>query len=154
MSIKRFLQDIVNKQYEYYIKSIHEEIDRVIEDKDYDLLYVNKEDFDYVGTDIIFPDIIKKEEKIYGIYPIEYKEEYEENCKTRKLCVVEVDPMIAFDERFKELEENCSLDSLVKDYTIKKTNFYIKMDSITDNINGVEYICNFKPVLCKEINFN
>lgn len=142
MEVKEFLQNIIDEEYKRYLDGVYEESAEIIEDNSN--VFINKEDYEALIGGMIFSQILKNDKTIYGTYMDVINE------NERVVHIVEVNPMIAFEENYKELEEDYELNGLIKDYTIKETGFIIKMQREEKDIDDVMYVCNFKPILVKK----
>ena len=104
MELKEFLQKLIDDEYERYVKEAYEETDRIIKEN-HDNIYINSDDYYDVVTGICFDEIVKNDKKIYGL-------EYHETDEFTVYSVVELDPMIAFDNKYEEYCDNFSIDKL------------------------------------------
>ena len=141
MELKEFLQKLIDDEYERYVKEAYEETDRIIKEN-YENIYINSDDYYDVVTGICFDEIVKNDKKIYGL-------EYHETDEFEVYSVVELNPLIAFDDKYEEYYDNCKLDTLFYDYMICETGIHIRIDVKEKNIDGIDYVCYSKPILIK-----
>lgn len=140
--LKKYLEKMIEDEWNRYKSELLEESSRKIE-RDNDT-YVNCEDNSFLGTEIVFDNTFKINNKLYGLYPIE-----QDGVDDIEIYpIVEVNPMILLDDNYKE--EEYMTDDLVFQYQIKETGFFIEIKTNFKNFNGERYSCNFKPVLREE----
>lgn len=139
MELKEFLQKLIDDEYERYVKEAYEETDRIIKEN-YENIYINSDDYYDVVTGICFDEIVKNDKKIYGL-------EYYETDESEIYSVVELDPLIAFDDKYEEYYDNFKLEILFHDYMIGIPGLHIKIDIKEKNIDGIDYVCYSKPIL-------
>ena len=139
MELKEFLQKLIDDEYERYVKEAYEETDRIIKEN-HDNIYINSDDYYDVVTGICFDEIVKNDKKIYGL-------EYHETDEFTVYSVVELDPMIAFDDKYEECCDNFKLETLFHNYMIGTPGLHIKTHIKEKNIDGVDYVCYSKPIL-------
>lgn len=140
--LKKYLEKMIEDEWNRYRSELLEESSRKIE-RDNNI-YVNCEDNSFLGTEIVFDNTFKIDNKLYGLYLIE--PDGIDNIEIYQ--IIEVNPMILLDDNYKE--DEYMTDDLIFQYQIKETGFFIDVKTNFENFNGERYVCDFKPVLREE----
>lgn len=139
--LKKYLEEMIEDEWNRYNNEILEETsEKVIDD---DNIYVNYEDYTYLGGDIVFDNTFKFDNKLYGLC----LNENEDEDSKEVYSVVEINPMILLDDDYKE-DEYMDI-TLIDPYLIEYSGFDIEVKIGIKFFNKEKYMCYIKHILIK-----